>query len=243
MEIVQSVNLNHSLNKDLALVATDTLAMSDPVNPRPVMFTTKAYTIPHLRMILCGAGFGDFVGQWFFEINCSRNVIVSDIDDLDSFAKMNLGKLWSRHKLFRKRIRRNDHVTGDEGFFGFGQTTTIYHFGYSEKIGQIVGYAYSSQVDFEPEKLTPGTFAKPDCLSVDWVPGGNHPPEDYKKHIEPNIKRMMAEQRILQLQKPFSDRIYIGGEILIHFITADGIVMYNLDRFEDYESDAEKIFK
>jgi hypothetical protein len=38
-------------------------------------------------------------------------------------------------------------------------------------------------------------------------------------------------------------KIYIGGEIIVHHLTADGFTVYPFDRFEDYDADRKIIFQ
>ncbi len=61
------------------LVVTDTLATHP--DGRPVKFTTKAFIVPHLNLIMASTGIMGFLGRWFVKVNdmvivkgnCERN--------------------------------------------------------------------------------------------------------------------------------------------------------------------------
>jgi hypothetical protein len=75
-------------------VATDTLATSP--DGKPLKFTTKAFILPHLKMIIAGTGAGGFLGRWFVRIN--DGLIVRGIDNLDYHTPRDLASMWQRHK-------------------------------------------------------------------------------------------------------------------------------------------------
>jgi hypothetical protein len=54
---------------------------------------------------------------------------------------------------------------------------------------------------------------------------------------------MMDEQRATQRARPSKDRIYIGGEIQIHHLMQAGFNVYRLDRFDDFDADAQTMFE
>lgn len=192
-----------------AFVATDTLAVS--LDGEPFMFTTKAFSIPHLKMIICGTGAGGFLGKWFIQVN--DRMIVKGIDNLDFHTPKILSELWDSYK---KEFSLTDKLT-----------TTVYHFGFSEEDGLIHTFAYRSTANFKSETLGCGIGCKPECSL----------PEDYE--FPRDIKKMIDEQRSIQLDKPKDERIYIGGEIQIHHLTNNGINIYTLAKFDNY-SDVEK---
>jgi hypothetical protein len=196
-------------DQNQAFAATDTLAVSP--NSAPLMFTTKAFAIPHLKMVICGTGAGGFLGKWFIEIN--DKMIVKGIDNLDFHTPKILSALWDS---YRKEFSPSEK-----------QTTTVYHFGLSEEDGFIHTYAYRSTGNFKSEPLAYGVGYKPECK----ISEGYGFPTD--------IKKIMDEQRSIQLSKPKDERVYIGGEIQIFHLTKDGINIYTLAKFDDY-SDTEK---
>ncbi len=179
------------------------------------MFTTKAFIVPHLRMILAGTGAGGFLGKWFIEVN--DRMVLKGIDNLDHHTPNSLASIWRRYK--------------QEFSFPDTLTTTVYHLGFSEEDGLIHAYAYRSTDNFQSELLSPyGIRVKPEC-SV---------PNDYQ--LPTDIKKLMVEQRAIQASYPKEERIYIGGEINIHYLTENGFSVFTLDRFDDYDSVEQAIY-
>ena len=195
-------------------VATDTLAVA--AGGRPFMFTTKAMIVPHLRMIMAGVGAGGFLDRWFVNVNSGKVVI--GIENLDYHTPKSLSNLWQNFK-------------EEKDEFPEGQTTTVYHFGFSEETGLIRAFAYRSTNGFASEALGYGVGVKPECS----VPQNLQLPSD--------IKAMMDEQRAIQRALPDNERVYIGGEIQIHHLMEAGFNVYTLDRFDDFASDAVTMFK
>ena len=187
-----------------AYVATDTLAVASH-DVRPVSFTTKALIVPHLKMIIAGTGVGGFLDQWFVQLN--GGVVTTGIDNVNEHTPRNLASIWARH------IQQ----VGDSG-----QTTTVYHFGFSERTGLIHSYAYRSDSAFQSERLVYGLAVKPDCPI----------PEPFS--LPDNIRAMMDCQRKIQARLPKHARVYIGGEIQIHHLTKDGYRVFTHGKFKDY---------
>src|ERR1700677_4694446 len=106
------------------LVATDTLAVS--TDGQPFMFTTKAFVVPRLKMIIAGTGLHGFLGRWFVRINDA--LVVRGIDNLNYHTPGNLARMWSRDK--------------QEFSLPDSATTTVYHFGFSETTGSIRSLVY-----------------------------------------------------------------------------------------------------
>ena len=146
-----------------ALMATDTLATS--YDGQPGYFTSKASILPHLRMMIAGTGTAGFLDRWFVVINASA---VRGIDNLNEHSPGYLATMWSAYKL---EIAIPDDLT-----------TTVYHFGFSEKTGLIHSYAYRSATGFQSELLRYGTAQKPECSL----------PDDYR--FPQDIEKMMDEQ-------------------------------------------------
>lgn len=200
-------------DKDQAFVATDTL--STLYDGTPLMFTTKAFIVPHLRLIMCGTGVGGFVGRWFIQVN--DKIVVRDIDHLDSHTPNNLMAFWQRYK--------------EEFSIPPNLSTTVYYFGFSQRNALIHSYAYRSKNDFKSEALEYGVGFRPECQ----VPKDSVFPID--------IKKMMDDQRSIQVSLPKDQRLNIGGEILIHHLTKVGFSVYTLGQFEDFGTIERKIFE
>lgn len=200
-------------DENQVFVATDTLAVSP--DGRPFKFTTKAFIVPHLRIIIAGTGAGGFLGGWFVRIN--DWLVVQGIDDLNNRAPNDLAAMWPG---FKKEFSFPDSTT-----------VTVYHFGFSENTGLIHSFAYRSTNNFQSEKLRYDAGAKPKCT----IPANYRFPED--------IRKMMDEQRTAQASLPEGERLYIGGEIQIHHLTSEGFHVYTLDRFDDYDRDEQSIYR
>jgi hypothetical protein len=195
-----------------ALVATDTLATSP--DGRPARFTTKAFIVPHLKLIIAGTGAGGFLGRWFIRIN--DGAVVRGIDHMNYHTPSILASVWPGFK---------------QEFSIPGITTTVYHFGFSEETGLIRSFAYRSTNDFRSEPIVYGLGRKPECPV----------PDDYQ--LPRDVRKMMDDQRIIQASQPKEERLYIGGEIMIHHLYRDGFSVYPLHRFEDYASDETAIYE
>ncbi len=203
-------------DENQAFVATDTLATSP--NGRPFKFTTKAFIVPHLKLIIAGLGEGRFLGRWFVRVN--DNLIVKGIDHLDYHAPRVLASIWPGHK--------QEHSVAQD------VTATIYHFGFSEITGLIHSFAYRSTNNFRSERLPYAVGVKPECA----VPENCSLPHD--------LRRMMDDQRAVQAGQPKEKRVHIGGEIQIHHLlrieSRACFQVYTLYRFEDYARDETAIY-
>jgi len=196
------------------LVAMDTLATTKKGDP--FMYTSKAFALPHLRMIICGTGLGGFLGRWFIKIN--DLIVTNGIKNLDYHAPNSLRAIWDEYL-----GTMSDPFTG---------TTTVYHFGFLENTNTIKSYVYRSENNFESEERDQyGLGVKPECT----VPTSYEFPKD--------IPGLMFEQREIQNKKPASERIYIGGEILIYQLMQEGIAIFSMGKFDDYEETQEAIIK
>jgi len=195
------------------LVATDTLATHP--DGRPIKFTTKAFIVPHLKLIMASTGIMGFLGRWIVHVN--DMLIVKGIDNLDYHAPRVLASLWQGCK---QELSIPDDIT-----------TSIYHFGFSEATGLVHSYRYRSTDNFKSDRLEPyGFLVKPECP----IPDNFTFPQD--------IIAMMSEQRTIQSSKPKHERVYVGGDIQIHHLSHDGFRVYTLHRFEDYMRDETAIY-
>lgn len=198
--------------QDAAYIASDTLAVDESYTP--FAFTTKAIIVPHLRLVIAGTGLMGFSSRWFVWVN--DHIKAPGIEGLKNVAQVNLRRLFADY--------------AEEVAFPHELTTTIYHFGISEITGHICSFAFRSERDFEPEQLSYGLFAKPECV----VPQGYELPF--------GIVPMMESQRNIQAQKPMADRMHIGGEIQVVQITHGSFVSYRLHRFDDFAATQRAIF-
>jgi hypothetical protein len=194
------------------LVATDTLAVFP--DGRPFKYTTKAYSIPHLRMIIAATGSLGVLGRWLIQIN--DWLPVKGIDDLNNQAPGYLAHIWTGLK---------EELSIKDG------ATTVYHFGFSEQTDVIHLFAYRSVHAFQSEALSYGVGTKPQSV----VPEDANYPEVFRT--------IMDNQRAAENSKPKEQRVYIGGEIQIHHLSRVGCAIYTLDRFEDYDRDEKAMYE
>jgi hypothetical protein len=196
-----------------AVVATDTLAVNLDGSAR--QFTTKAFIVPHLKMIIAGTGLAGFAGAWFQRVN--EAMVVSDIDHLNFHTQKSLKNLFA---------------TEFSDFDPKQISTTIYQIGVSQADGVMHGYSYSSFYDFEPRELMYGLSIKP-------AAGPEPDPANPR-----DIGQLMRDQRALQEQEPIDRKIYIGGEIQAIHLKSDGTaILSTIDRFEDFQEMEDQIYK
>lgn len=199
-----------------AIVATDTLGTTS--DWRPAKFTSKAFIVPHLKMIIAGTGIAGFVSKWFVHIN--DLIVVQDIEGLDSLASRTLLGFWQEHK---------QQLSIPEA-----KTTTIYHFGFSRRTGQIHVMAYRSGNAFRSEQVPYGVGIRPPECSI---------PEDISaSSFVRYLPQMMESQRAIQSSKAKEERVYIGGEIEVYQLCAKGFRVFTSHRFGDYARDETAIF-
>jgi hypothetical protein len=195
-------------DEEQALVATDTLGVTS--KGVPFLFTSKALYLPHLRTIVAGTGVGGFATDWWARIN--NRFVVRGIENLDCHTPAALRECWNA---YRATYSVPESLT-----------STIYHFGISERTAKVAAYAYRSTNDFASEVLGYGTAVKPACT----IRSGNLPEE---------IRTMMEEQRRLQATKPVTERLFIGGEIVVMHLTRQGCTTFVLSQFDDFSAQLE----
>jgi hypothetical protein len=211
--MMQMSSLIFASEEQQAFFATDTLATSP--EGEPSRFSTKAFIVPHLRMMMAGTGAGGFLGKWFVEVN--DRMLVKGIDHLDYHTPECLVRIWAAYK---QECSIPDSVT-----------TTVYHSGFSEEDGVIHSYAYRSSNNFQSESLEYGLRVKPECDI----------PERYE--LPTHVKQMMDSQRAIQTTRPKADRVYVGGQIIVHHLTEQSFSVYVLDEFDDYETNERAMYE
>jgi hypothetical protein len=197
-------SLIYKVEKNQVFIATDTLAT---LNGRAIRFTTKAFPLPHLRMVIAGIGLDGFLDHWLVALNAEP---LRGIDTLNEHAQAGLLNVL---RSFKKQ------------FPGMDETASVYHFGFSENTGVIQAFAYKSEEQFEPRQIAYGLYLKP-SVPEDAIPQDILHPSD--------IPRIMAAQRAIQAKLPKEARVSIGGEIQMHHLEQAGYKTYRLGQFEDY---------
>lgn len=195
-------------------IFTDTLATTP--EGEALLFCNKCFVYPHLNMTMAITGILQFAVKWNSRLMV--NMIAKDIDMLDAHTPQQLRHIWQ--ELSKKN---NGIIPG---------TSTIYHFGWSNKLKQFVRYVYRSDKDFQSEHYPDvGIGVKPQPKETE----GFVPPESLEAVIEV-AEKLRTEQR----QEPAgSRRIYIGGEIVLTLMQEQATMITKVHRFDDYEADWE----
>lgn len=195
-----------------AFIATDTLAVSE--RHEPVCYTSKALLLPHLRLVIASTGLAGVLSRWFLQVN--DGTVVWDVDHLNIHTPQALQALWA---VYKEELAVPEQMT-----------VTLYHFGVARDEEVIHAYAYRSEHGFRSERVPYGVGTKP----VIPFPNGPELPLD--------IRAMMEAQRANQAAFSSDERVYIGGEILVHHLTPEKCQVYTLDRFDDYEANMHTMF-
>jgi hypothetical protein len=195
------------LTPEQVIVAMDTLAVTFDTR-KPFFFCSKAYPLPHLNGIMCCTGYGNMGSDWAFRVG---RFVARDIHHLDQYCSEAIAECGKQFPL-----------SPDE-------TTTIYHFGYSEEEQRYVGFAYRSANNFKSERLGYGTGVKPPIaeIKLEAYPG--------------DLIAMMDTQRRDQKVLPERDRLFIGGEVQCYVLASKKITIETVHRFADYEGDYEEM--
>ena len=115
-----------------------------------------------------------------------------DVVHLDQFAPTELRKLFARHP-------KED--AGEREI-----TTTLYHFGFDERAGRFVGFAYRSADDFRSEPLPQGFGLKP---APDWPIDGRKITR-LPEHFIAIAKKQKAQDEAAEASK----RVMVGGKLV-----------------------------
>ena len=187
-------------------IAMDTLAIGAD-DRMPMYFQRKFLPIPETNLVAAGTGHGGFISAWFEDLHANHRW--ASIEDLNAKAP----------DIFRSSVNA-------EG--GLGElTATIYHFGYSDKEHQYVGYAYRSTDNFRSYRLSYVLAYKP------VVPVA---PIDDMRFPEFLIDIVLEQQRRDCLM-PIAERVGIGGEIEFVVMSNHTIQVETVHRFASYEAE------
>lgn len=125
------------INPEHAIVAMDTLATTP--EGYPFFFTSKAYHIPHLRVIVAGTGQGKLICD--FQAAVNTQYLLDGVEHLAEHAPALLTRIFGEKP---------------------ETPSTVYLFGVSEKSGEIAAFALRSSNGFAAERLPPScTAVKP----------------------------------------------------------------------------------
>ena len=200
------------LSQEQAFVATDTLAVDE--RGRPKHFTTKAFVIPHLKLVIAGTGIAGLTSAWLRHIN--ESMTVSNIDHLNYHAQVSLAHL------FRTECPDID---------GYQISSTVYHVGVGAD-GDIHGYSYSSMYGFESRPLQHGLLMKPTA-------GEEPDAENQRSFIE-----LMEAQKKIQEASDEASRLYIGGQVQVISLDRTGnFSIFSPGHLSDFEEDQASMYE
>jgi hypothetical protein len=188
------------------IIVTDTLATT--VQGESHLLVTKCGIVPHLNLVIAGTGIAHLSAVWWGLV--MEAVLCRDVDMLNLHAPDALRAEWSKIEA---------HLPDGT------ETATIYHFGLSEERNIYVGYAYRSKNDFESEELEPAFRVKPE-------------PRNGLDDVPESLEGMVAlalQIKQEQDERTASDRIYIGGELVLTVLQNGAINATKLYRWPDFE--------
>ena len=64
-----------------------------------------------------------------------------------------------------------------------------------------------------------------------------------KIELPKDIVKLMYDQRKLQQNLPQNQRLYIGGKIILYYLTHDGIFVKTIHKFDDFDNTEKQILK
>ncbi len=114
-------------------IFTDTLATTP--EGEALLFCNKSFVYPHLTMTMAVTGILQLADKWNSKLTVS--MLAKDIDMLDAYTPQHLRQIWQE-------------LSRENGGMMPG-TSTIYHFGWSNKLKQFVRYVYRSEKAFQSE--------------------------------------------------------------------------------------------
>ncbi len=196
--------INFCFDQDRAYIATDSM-VSIKGSDSPAGSTAKAWSLPHLGLVVAGAGPQSVMLAWLVKlISCTDEL---DVLDLDIVASEYLRDVWNK--------------------YGAGHSTTIFHFGIERATQAVAVFQYASQYSFASQRYPEaGAYAfpsisEPASESSEWTTEAEHPAEAEPPQIEagPTIewswhdrtRAVIGALSIQQQRHPAS----IGGRIHI----------------------------
>lgn len=196
-----------ALQPDQICIAMDTLVVG-ATDRMPLSFQRKFLSVPESQLVVAGTGHAGFINGWFRHLQA--NLKGATIDDLNAEAP----------NIFRASVSAEGGLSG--------LTATIYHFGYSEREGRYVGYAYRSEYSFRSDRLQYALGYKP---VVPITPNDNIRFPDFLIDI-------VLEQQRLDHRLPITERLGIGGEIEFVVMSDRSVNVETVHRFSSYEAES-----
>jgi len=202
--------LNFLYTDEYVIAMADTLAST--AGGIPHMFVTKIFALPHINTIICGTGNYNTVLAWCNFIQTS--VIANNVDDLDQISPENIRNIYNK-------------ITGDNLI-----STTIYHFGFIEKEGKYLGYAYRSKNNFVSEKLEKGFGIKPpDEIDIEKILSV-YDGDRNKVFVE-----ICKKQKEVDDNRSKDERLGIGGSVYLYKMQGKNITINHLMDYPNKDED------
>ena len=214
------------MEDEAVFVANDTMGVACD-GSGPIRITDKAVEVPHLRMILTGAGYHQFLLEWYYMLMCE--VDATDIAVLNESAPSLLSKAW-------RRFQRKNDLSKVEGNVPGSGGSKIAHLGYSPEERGFVGFYYKLQDDFQPTRMQnkPYYMPKEDGVRSQVFEKG--------LPLSEEIVEFFKYTKSVDEEHPVGERVGIGGEIWLRAISSDlRFTTERLHIFDDYDETLEQV--
>ena len=204
--------LNFAITDEGIFLATDTLVTRDG---RPLMFTAKVLTLPHMNGLISGTGSMVLFQRW--SLTVLSEILATNMQVLDLYTADRLRRIWAT---------MSDEERGDG-------PADIFHLCYDPDNDEFGGFAYRSSNDFESEPLGYGTYPKPaldNAIPIVAFPG--------------DLVRECRRLRFAQERLDPNKRQHIGGQVIAYMMErheAEGqpnstlTTAHTAYEFEDFE--------
>lgn len=206
--------LSYNFTPEEVLILSDGITVDR--TGRPHHFASKAVPVPHLGVVIAGAGVHGVLGEWVRM--ATFEALARDVDDLALLAPIVLRRLAE---------------LGDDRPDRYGGHTVVHHFGWSPKARSYVCDTFDRANGFQHERSTTGHFrVRPNPRS-----GEAAMPTMLPEWVE-FAKRLKAEWDAA----PDAERIELGGNLtLIAMINQQIVVRPAYARFDDADEMFERM--
>jgi hypothetical protein len=199
-----------ALQPDQVCIVMDTLVVGAN-DKMPLAFQRKFLSFPESDLVVAGTGHAGFINGWFQYLQA--NLQGATIDDLTQKAS----------NIFRASVSAENGLSG--------LTATIYHFGYSDRECQYIGYAYRSEHDFLADRLHYALGYKP------VVPVALNDDIRFPDFLIDIVLEQQRRDHFL----PIAEKVGIGGEIDFVVMSNRTIHVETVHRFSSYEAESTHI--
>lgn len=202
--------LNFVIEPDRIFLAMDTLVVRAE-DKRPLGFQRKFICLPEADLVVAGTGDAGFINGWF-----SYAQVLADLGNIDRL-----------NEIAPDIFKASAAAAG-----GLESTVTLYHFGYSPTDSQYVGYAYRSEMGFQPHRLASNALGTKPPIEITPIDDIRFP--DF-------LIQIMVKQQARDCQLPVANQVGIGGEIEFVALSERSIRVETVYRFDSYEAELRRI--